>query len=100
MSYTWNSLQANPKEAKRLVGISYEQLIQLIEQGRLLHEEKQSEIESQKIRLIRQGRGLQAKLSLEDQIILTLIYLRQGLTFQMLGLLYANMRLSFSPFVA
>lgn len=88
MSYTWNHLQANPKEAKRLVGISYEQLTQLIEQGRLLHEEKQAEIESQKIRLIRQGGGLQAKLSLEDQIILTLIYLRQGLTFQVLGLLF------------
>ncbi|MGQ4646639.1 hypothetical protein [Lyngbya aestuarii] len=31
MSYTWNYLQRNQKEAKRLVGISYEQLIQLMD---------------------------------------------------------------------
>lgn len=40
------------------------------------------------MRLIRQGGGSPVKLSVEDQIILTLIYLRQGLTFQMLGLLF------------
>ncbi|NEO34455.1 MAG: IS5/IS1182 family transposase, partial [Symploca sp. SIO3C6] len=38
MSYTWEYLQRNQKQAKRLVGISYEQLIQLIEQAKLLHE--------------------------------------------------------------
>ncbi len=88
MSYTWDYLQTNPKEAKRLLGINYEQLIQLIEQGKLLHEQKQAERESQKVRLIRQGGGSPIKLSVEDQMILTLIYLRQGLTFQVLGLLF------------
>lgn len=88
MSYTWEYLQANPKEAKRLLGISYEQLTQLVEQGKSLQQQKQAEIESQKIRVIRQGGGCPTKLSLEDQIILTLIYLRQGVTFQVLGLLF------------
>jgi hypothetical protein len=88
VSYTWDYLQANPKEAKRLLGISYEQLTQLIEQGKRLHEQKQAELERQKVRLIRQGGGSPVKLSIEDQMILTLIYLRQGLTFQVLGLLF------------
>lgn len=88
MSYTWEYLQANPQEAKRLLGISYEQLTQLIEQGKLLQEQKRTELESQKIRVIRQGGGCPTKLSLEDQIILTLIYLRQGVTFQVLGLFF------------
>ena len=88
MSYTWDYLQTNPKEAKRLLGISYEQLTQLIEQGKHLHEQKQAERESRKVRLISQGGGSPVKLSVEDQMLLTLIYLRQGLTFQVLGLLF------------
>ena len=88
MSYTWEYLQANPQEAKRLLGISYEPLTQLIEQGKLLQEQKRTELENQKIRVIRQGGGCPTKLFLEDQIILTLIYLRQGVTFQFLGLFF------------
>jgi hypothetical protein len=88
VSYTWDYLQANPKEAKRLLGISYEQLTQLIEQGKRLQEQKQAELESQKVRLIRQSGVFPVKLSIEDPMILTLIYLRQGLNFQVLGLLF------------
>ena len=53
-----------------------------------MHQEKQEEEEKKKVKLIRRGGGVKNKLSLEDQIILTLIYLRQGLTFQVLGLLF------------
>lgn len=53
-----------------------------------MYEKKEAERESQKIRLIPQKRGCPTKLALEDQMILTLIYLRQGLTFQVLGLLF------------
>jgi hypothetical protein len=88
MSYTWEYLQDNLKETQRLIGISFEQLIQLIEQGRIAHEQKQAELESQKVRLIRRGGGAPSKLSVEDQILLTLVYLRQGVTFQLLGLLF------------
>ena len=88
MSYTWEYLQKNPKESKRLVGIAYNHLISIIKLGKKIHQEKQEEKEKKKVRLIRRGGGVKNKLSLEDQIILTLIYLRQGLTFQVLGLLF------------
>jgi hypothetical protein len=88
MKYTWSYLQKNPKQVKRLLGISYEELNQLIEICRSQHEENQKLKENKKVRLIRAGGGKQPNLILEEQIILTLIYLRQGLTFQVLGLLF------------
>jgi len=88
MKYTWSYIQKNPKQVKRLLGISYEELNQLIEICRSQHEENQNVRESKKVRLIRAGGGKQPNLILEEQIILTLMYLRQGLTFQVLGLLF------------
>lgn len=87
-NYTWKYIKEHPQEVKRLLGINYEQLEQLIEQGKILHQLKQECINSNKIRIIKAGGGSPAKLSVEEQIILTIIYLRHHLTFQVLGLLF------------
>ena len=87
-NYTWDYIQKHPKETKRLLGINYEQLRQLIEQGKLLNRMKQEEVEKNKIRIIKAGGGNNPKLSEEEQIILMLIYLRHHLSFQILGLLF------------
>ncbi|MDJ0647769.1 MAG: transposase [Xenococcaceae cyanobacterium MO_188.B19] len=87
-NYTWKYIEKHPKEVKRLLGIDYEQLEQLIEQGKILHQIKQESIEKHKTRIIKAGGGKPAKLLLEEQIILTIIYLRHNLTFQVLGLLF------------
>ena len=57
MKYTWSYIQKNPKQVKRLLGISYEELNQLIEICRSQHEENQKLKEKNKIRLIRAGGG-------------------------------------------
>ena len=88
MSYIWEYLQKSQKESKRLVGINYEQLIQLIEQGKRLQKQIQVEREKKKTRLISAGGGKKPQLNTESQIILTLIYLRHHLSFQMLGLMF------------
>ena len=49
-----------------------------------LHDEKQAVIESKKTRIINGGGGRKPKLSVQKQIILTLIYLRHMTTFQFL----------------
>ena len=87
-NYTWKYIEQHPQEVKRLLGINYEQLEQLIEQGKILHQIKQESIEQHKTRIIKAGGGKPAKLSVEEQIILTIIYLRHHLTFQILGLLF------------
>lgn len=86
MSSVSGYIEQHPQEVQRLVGLKYEQLEQLIKQAIALHNKNQSEVESRKIRIIKKGGGRKVKLSLEEQIILTLIYLRQLTTFQLLGI--------------
>jgi hypothetical protein len=76
----------NPSQTKRLLGIDYQRFNQLVEEAQLLDEKQQEDIESTTRRLIAKGSGRKPKLSIRNQILLTLIYLRQYPTFQMLGL--------------
>lgn len=79
-------LENNLEEAQRLVGLKYDQLQQLIQNAIIKHHQKLAEAETQKIRIIKRGGGRKVKLSIEEQIILTLIYLRHLTTFQLLGI--------------
>ena len=75
----------NPKQTKRLLGIDYEQLQQLIEFAELRHNQKQESIEKNKTRIIKKGGGRKPQLSVTEQILLTLVYLRHSPSFQLLG---------------
>ncbi len=86
MSDILSYIQNNPQETQRLVGVKYEQLEQIIKQAVALHTQKQQDIEAKKIRIINKGGGRKVKLSNEEQIILSLIYLRHLTTFQLLGI--------------
>ena len=85
MSLLLEYIEKHPKETKRVIGIDYEQLQQLFIQGEALHHQKQAEIEGAKFRLNNKGSGCKPKLSLPDQMLLTLVYLSQLHTFQYLG---------------
>ncbi len=87
-NYTWEYIQKNPEEVKLLLGIDFDKLEQLIEQGKFLHQKKQKETEKREIRMIKAAASCLPKLSLDEQIILTLVYLRHHVTFQVLGLLF------------
>ena len=86
MSDILKHIEENPKETRRLIGLEYEQLQQLIKNAEQLNYEKQALRESKKIRIIAGGGGRKPKLSVKEQIILTLVYLRQMTTFQLLGI--------------
>lgn len=86
MSDILNHIEEHPKETQRLMGLDYEQLQQLIQNAERLHHEKQALLESKKVRIIAGGGGRKPKLSLSEQIILTLVYLRHMTTFQLLGI--------------
>lgn len=75
----------NPQETKRLIGIDYESLQQLITQAIVLEEQKKAINEEAKYRIIQPGGGRKPKLSVTEQILLTLVYLHHLPTFQMLG---------------
>ena len=84
-TYMWAYIQERPQETKRLIGLEYQQLLELIAYGKLLKENQQKEVEKSKTRLIKEGGGNKAKLSEEEQIILMLVYLRHYLSFQLLS---------------
>ncbi|MEG3863803.1 transposase family protein [Microcoleus sp. herbarium12] len=86
MSEILNHIEEHPKETQRLIGLDYEQLQQLIQNAERLHHEKQALLESKKVRIIAGGGGRKSKLSMREQIILTLVYLRHMTTFQLLGI--------------
>ncbi|MFL9455432.1 hypothetical protein AB0758_30635 [Tolypothrix bouteillei VB521301_2] len=73
MSNILNHIEENPKETKRLIGLEYEQLQQLIQNAERLHHEKQELLESTKVRIIASGGGRKPKLSMKEEIILTLV---------------------------
>ena len=86
MSNILDYIQNNPQETQRLIGLKYEQLEELLEQAIKRHNQKQELAESKKVRIILGGGGRKPKLSRSEQIILTLTYLRQLTTFQLLGI--------------
>ncbi len=57
MNQTLEYIYAHPKETKRIIGITYEQLIKLIENAFILEQEKRQEIARSKKRLIKHGGG-------------------------------------------
>ena len=86
MSNVFGYIETNPQEAQRLLGLKYVQLKQLLEKVIELHNHKVELAESKKVRIIRGGGGRKPKLSLPEQVILTLTYLRHLTTFQLLGI--------------
>ena len=82
MSNIEQFLRQYPQETQRVLGINAEQLKTLTQ----IAKEKNQEKKKQKPRLIKAGGGREAKLRLEEQIILTLFYLHNLPTFQILGI--------------
>ena len=87
-TYMQAYIQDHPQETKRLLGLEYQQLLELIDYGKLLKENQQKEVEKNKTRLIKGGGGNKSKLSEEEEIILMLVYLRHYLSFQLLGIMF------------
>jgi hypothetical protein len=86
MNSILNHIEKNPQSTQRLIGLGNPELQQLIQNAERLHQQKQAVRESKKIRIIALGGGRPPKLSVKEPIILTLVYLRQMTTFQLLGI--------------
>jgi hypothetical protein len=82
MSLLSEHIEKKPEDTKRLLGIDYQSLQQLIEKA----EAESKKYQAEKLRLIAKGGGRKPSLSNQDQILLTLSYLRHHSTFQYLGL--------------
>ena len=83
LEYIYN----HPKETKRIIGITDEQLIKLIENPQKVEKKRQGSA-SQEKRLIKAGGGRKKSLSKTEEIMLTLYYLYHVPTFQGLGAIF------------
>ena len=81
-------IQEYPKEAKRLIGIEYDQFLALVEMAKQRHLYKQAEIEAAKIRINAKGGGRKPEITPDIGVCLCLVYLRQKPIFEILGLLF------------
>jgi hypothetical protein len=88
MISTLNYIQKYPSRAKQLLGISYDQFIDLVKCAKQFHEEEQFKIEQSKVRIHRRGGGRKELLSITEQVCLCLFYLRQIPTFEVLGMMF------------
>ena len=61
MAYTWTYLQENPQESKRLLGVSYENLVALIELAKSLEKQAKEKVE----KIGNETRGAKPKLKTE-----------------------------------
>ena len=85
MSQLREYIEQHPSETQRLLGMDYDQLMGLITQAQNLYARQKSHQELQKTRIIKPGSGRPPKLTIQDQILLTLVYLHHLPTFQLLG---------------
>lgn len=69
-------LESHPQEAKRLIGVDYEQFLVLVSLAELRHLEKQALLEKNKIRIIAPGGGRKPEMSPKEGVCLCLVYLR------------------------
>ena len=88
MANPFEHIQEKPETAKSLIGVSYEQFQDLVAQAEEHQKQKQEEQEKNKKRINAKGGGCPPKLSIAEQVCLCLFYLRQAVTFEVLGLLF------------
>ena len=75
-----------PHRSKQILGISYKQFLQLVQQATLRQSQERQHIEQTKMRINASGGGRKPILSTESEIGLCLFYLRHLPTFEVLGL--------------
>lgn len=82
MSSIEDYLERYPQQSQRFIGIQFEQFQKLVQKAEILCQQKQLACPS----LIRVGGGRDRKLSVKQEILLTLVYLHQSITFLLLGI--------------
>lgn len=81
-------IQEHPSEAKRLIGIEYDQFLSLVALAQIRHQQKQEEMELNKVRINLAGGGRKPGMLADTGVCLCLVYLRQQPIFEILGLLF------------
>ena len=85
MSQLREYIEKHPHQTQRLVGFDYDQLMRLMTHAASLYDQQKKLKSRDKIRIIKAGGARPPLLAIDEQILLTLVYLHHLPTFQMLG---------------
>ena len=86
MSNPIDYIHKYPQRSKQILGISYKQFLQLVQQASLRQSQERQRTEQTKRRVNAPGGGRKPILSTENEVGLCLFYLRHLPTFEILGL--------------
>ena len=78
-----------------MIGIKYEDFLKFVSLAEQRHLGKQTEIKKKTVRLIASGGGRKPEITSELGVCLSLVYLRQKPTFEILGLLVMRLCIFF-----
>jgi hypothetical protein len=81
-------IRKHPKLAKQMIGLTLPQLEQLIKRAIAREHQLKREAEREKIRVNQKGAGRPKNLSQEEEVYLSLFYLRQMPIFEVLGMMF------------
>lgn len=88
MSKVLEQIERNQDRSKRLIGLDYNEFIDLFNKLEIEHQKKEDIKESKKKRVNAKGGGKKRNLSNMNEVILTLYYTRHNITFQNLGIMF------------
>lgn len=88
MSKVLEQIERNQDRSKRLIGLDYNDFIELYNKLEAEHQKREAIKEANKIRINAKGGGKKRKLSNMSEIVLALYYMRHHITFENLGLLF------------
>jgi len=86
MSNPIDYIHKYPARSKQILGISYQQFFQLVQQASLRQSQRHKQSEQTKTRINAPGGGRKPILSTQSEVGLCLFYLRHLPTFEVLGL--------------
>jgi len=86
MSNPIDYIHKYPQRSKQIIGISYKQFLQLVQQASLRQSQQRLRLERTKSRVNAPGGGRKPILSMEAEVGLCLFYLRHLPTFEIFGL--------------
>ena len=86
MSNPIDYIHKYPQRSKQILGISYKQFLQLVQQASLRQSQERQRTEQTKRRVNAPGGGRKPILSTDNEVGLCLFYLRHLPTFEILGL--------------
>ena len=88
MSKVLEQIERDHNRSKRLIGLDYDDFIELFNKLEIEHQKREEIKEAKKKRINAKGGGRKREISNLNEVLLTLYYIRHNISFQNLGIMF------------